>query len=104
MYLSVCFLCSRKLPVREINLERVLVELELDQEKACSLLWQRLPASAYKVCVFIDLFFFYFSQFIDLCILLGCDYCDSIKGLGTNVLISLCASLYAMYMYMYISM
>lgn len=23
-----------------------------------------------------------FLQFIDLCILLGCDYCDSIKGIG----------------------
>jgi len=23
---------------------------------------------------------FLFLQFIDLCILLGCDYCDSIKG------------------------
>jgi len=25
---------------------------------------------------------FLFLQFIDLCILLGCDYCDSIKGIG----------------------
>ena len=23
-------------------------------------------------------------QFIDLCILLGCDYCDSIKGIGPH--------------------
>lgn len=23
-----------------------------------------------------------FEEFIDLCILLGCDYCDSIKGIG----------------------
>jgi 5'-3' exonuclease len=25
---------------------------------------------------------FLFLQFVDLCILLGCDYCDSIKGIG----------------------
>ena len=24
------------------------------------------------------------EQFIDLCILLGCDYCDSIKGIGPH--------------------
>ena len=24
------------------------------------------------------------DQFIDLCILLGCDYCDSIKGIGPH--------------------
>ena len=28
-------------------------------------------------CVFVILF-----QFIDLCILLGCDYCESIRGIG----------------------
>lgn len=44
---------ARKLPVREINLDRVLTDLQMDQ-----------------------------SQFIDLCILMGCDYCDSIRGVG----------------------
>ena len=28
-------------------------------------------------------------QFIDLCILLGCDYCDSIKGIGPKRAIDL---------------
>lgn len=27
-------------------------------------------------------FFFFVLQFIDLCILLGCDYCESIRGIG----------------------
>jgi flap endonuclease-1 len=44
---------SRKLPIVEVNLERALEGLQLSQE-----------------------------QFIDLCILCGCDYTDSIKGIG----------------------
>jgi flap endonuclease-1 len=44
---------ARKMPISEIYLERVLEGLELTMD-----------------------------QFIDLCILLGCDYCDSIKGIG----------------------
>ena len=30
-----------------------------------------------------------FFQFIDLCILLGCDYCDSIRGIGPKRAIDL---------------
>jgi flap endonuclease-1 len=44
---------QKKLPIREINLDHLLAEIGLTQ-----------------------------SQFIDLCILLGCDYCDSMKGVG----------------------
>jgi flap endonuclease-1 len=44
---------SRKLPIVEVNLERALAGLNLDM-----------------------------AQFIDLCILCGCDYTDSIKGIG----------------------
>ena len=35
-----------------------------------------------------NLLFFIF-QFIDLCILMGCDYCDSIKGIGPKRAIEL---------------
>lgn len=35
------------------------------------------------------LIFFFFFQFIDLCILLGCDYCDSIRGIGPKRAIEL---------------
>ena len=42
---------SRKIPVQEFDLAKVLEESGLDMD-----------------------------QFIDLCILLGCDYCDTIKG------------------------
>lgn len=45
---------SRKLPVVEFDVSKVLVDLELTMD-----------------------------QFIDLCILCGCDYCDTIKGIGS---------------------
>lgn len=44
---------ARKMPIKEFTLDRILAGLEFTQE-----------------------------QFIDLCILLGCDYCDTIKGIG----------------------
>jgi len=44
---------ARKMPIKEFYLEKVLQALE-----------------------------FTMDEFIDLCILLGCDYCDSIKGIG----------------------
>jgi len=44
---------AKKLPIKELNLSKLLAELELSME-----------------------------QFIDLCILCGCDYTDSIKGVG----------------------
>lgn len=46
---------ARKLPILEIDLAEVLAGLKMDMD-----------------------------QFIDLCILLGCDYCDSIKGIGPH--------------------
>ncbi|RLN89228.1 hypothetical protein BBJ28_00002615 [Nothophytophthora sp. Chile5] len=44
---------AKKVPILEIRLARALEELQLTQE-----------------------------QFVDLCILCGCDYCDSIRGVG----------------------
>lgn len=44
---------ARKMPIQEFHLSKVLEGLELNHE-----------------------------EFIDLCILLGCDYCDSIRGVG----------------------
>lgn len=51
---------ARKMPIQEIHLDKVLIELELNQD-----------------------------EFIDLCILLGCDYCDSIRGIGPKRAIEL---------------
>eukprot|EP00730_Choanoeca_flexa_P003692 TRINITY_DN11476_c1_g2_i4.p1 TRINITY_DN11476_c1_g2~~TRINITY_DN11476_c1_g2_i4.p1 ORF type:complete len:380 (+),score=113.70 TRINITY_DN11476_c1_g2_i4:44-1183(+) len=44
---------ARKMPIQEFYLERVLEGLQMNMD-----------------------------EFIDMCILLGCDYCDSIKGIG----------------------
>eukprot|EP01027_Heterolobosea_sp_BB2_P012699 GEZU01018380.1.p1 GENE.GEZU01018380.1~~GEZU01018380.1.p1 ORF type:complete len:410 (-),score=122.72 GEZU01018380.1:68-1297(-) len=44
---------ARKQPIQEFNLKEVLEGLELD-----------------------------YDQFVDLCILCGCDYCDTIRGIG----------------------
>jgi len=51
---------SRKMPIKEFHLDRVLQAMEYTMD-----------------------------QFIDLCILLGCDYCDSIKGIGPKRAIEL---------------
>ncbi|KAJ3029672.1 UNVERIFIED_CONTAM: Elongation of fatty acids protein 2 [Siphonaria sp. JEL0065] len=51
---------ARKMPVMEIELAKVLEGLEMTME-----------------------------QFIDMCILLGCDYCDSIRGIGPTRAVSL---------------
>lgn len=51
---------QRKEPIQEISLERVLEGLEMDR-----------------------------TQFIDLCILLGCDYLDPVKGIGPKVALQL---------------
>ncbi|KAI8855031.1 flap endonuclease 1 [Chytridium lagenaria] len=51
---------SRKMPVVEISLDKVLEGLQINMD-----------------------------EFIDMCILLGCDYCDSIKGIGPMRALSL---------------
>merc|ERR1712142_1180835 len=51
---------ARKMPIKEYNLSKILDDLSLTQD-----------------------------EFIDLCILLGCDYCDSIKGVGPKRAIEL---------------
>jgi len=51
---------ARKMPIKEFYLDKVLEGFEMDQD-----------------------------QFIDLCILLGCDYVDKIKGIGPKKAIEL---------------
>lgn len=51
---------ARKMPIKEYNYDKVLKGFELSTD-----------------------------EFIDLCILLGCDYCDSIKGVGPKRAIEL---------------
>jgi flap endonuclease-1 len=51
---------SRKIPVMEFEVAKILEELQLTMD-----------------------------QFIDLCILSGCDYCDSIRGIGGQTALKL---------------
>lgn len=51
---------SKKLPVKEFHLPRILEEMKLSEE-----------------------------EFIDLCILLGCDYCGTIRGVGPKKAVEL---------------
>lgn len=51
---------SRKIPVMEFEVAKILEELDLTMD-----------------------------QFIDLCILCGCDYCDSIRGIGAQTALKL---------------
>lgn len=51
---------ARKAPILEVNLEKALEGLAMTMD-----------------------------QFIDLCILLGCDYLDSVKGVGPTTAIKL---------------
>ena len=46
----------------------------------CIGLYRAIPNSKLLLLFFSDLKKNVFFQFIDLCILLGCDYCDSIRG------------------------
>jgi flap endonuclease-1 len=57
---KLTFAEQRKEPIQEIHLDRVLEGLQMELE-----------------------------QFIDLCILLGCDYVDPVKGIGPKVALSL---------------
>lgn len=53
LYRRLTFAAAKKVPVLEVKLERALEDLGLTRE-----------------------------QFVDLCILCGCDYCETIRGVG----------------------
>lgn len=76
---------ARKLPVQEFSYEKVLKGLEMTQSEVSSFI-----LSKFNILVFEKyLSFCLFDQFIDLCILLGCDYCESIRGVGPKRAIEL---------------
>lgn len=57
---KLTFSAANKQPIIEIDLEQVLAGLQLT-----------------------------YDQFIDLCILCGCDYCNTIKGIGPKTALKL---------------
>ncbi|KAM0843553.1 hypothetical protein ACQ4PT_057595 [Festuca glaucescens] len=44
---------------------------------------KKIPVMEFEVSKILEELEFTMDQFIDLCILCGCDYCDSIKGIGS---------------------
>lgn len=62
---------ARKTPISEIDLQKVLEGLEMDMSQVHRLSAAPCPRTLTSLC-----------QFIDLCILLGCDYLEPIKGVG----------------------
>ena len=59
------------MPIREYSLTKALQGLGINFEEV-----------KYTIVYFVGNQFVFCLQFTDLCILLGCDYCDSIKGIG----------------------
>ncbi|CAG8556781.1 11377_t:CDS:10 [Paraglomus brasilianum] len=62
---------SRKMPIDEIHLDKALEGLELNIDEVSDDAFKKVFNGIVFACG-------------DLCILLGCDYCDSIKGIGPH--------------------
>ena len=67
---------QRKEPILEIHLDKVLEGLSMDRKQVCPICSCQGPNAN---CL----------QFIDLCILLGCDYVDPIPKVGPNTALKL---------------
>jgi flap endonuclease-1 len=73
LYRHLTFSEAKKQPISEINLEKALEGLDMDMSMV------RLPL---PYALGFDTLTVVIPQFIDLCILLGCDYLEPIKGIG----------------------
>lgn len=73
LYRHLTFSEAKKQPISEINLKAALegLEMEMPQVSVAGLLFMSTLLSTASS-----------SQFIDLCILLGCDYLEPVKGVG----------------------
>lgn len=65
---------ARKTPISEINLQKALEGLEMDMSQVGT---SRTPYSTSTLPTIHGS-----TQFVDLCLLLGCDYLEPIKGIG----------------------
>lgn len=70
LYRHLTFSEAKKAPILEINLEKALQGLNMTMSHVSGA--PTYPSCADRARV----------QFIDLCILLGCDYLEPIKGVG----------------------
>lgn len=70
---------QRKEPIQEIHLDRVLAGLEMDRKQVSYLSVNVTNAEGLIIR----------AQFVDLCILLGCDYLDPIPKIGPQTALNL---------------
>lgn len=92
---------ARKMPVQEFFYDKILQEMDFTKEQV-----RKYPPDMRKQSTRLKIIpiiindqmdlkirFVWFLplQFIDLCILLGCDYCESIRGIGPKRAIELVA-------------
>lgn len=71
---------AKKMPISEIHLDMALKELEMDMDRVSSPTLSLFNASeGFKLT----------RQFIELCILLGCDYLEPCKGIGPKTALRL---------------
>lgn len=74
---------ARKMPVKEIYLDKVLKGMEFTKEQVNDIHFRQPVEINYNINFCLEF------QFTDLCILLGCDYCESIRGVGPKTAIEL---------------
>ncbi|RKP28170.1 flap endonuclease 1-like protein [Syncephalis pseudoplumigaleata] len=74
---------ARKMPINEIHLDKVLAGLEMTMAQASA------TGSMCASAMLISMWWWARGQFVDLCILLGCDYCESVRGIGPYRALSL---------------
>lgn len=72
---------QRKEPIQEIHLDKLLAGLEMEREQV-----YKHYNSTFRYSETVTLTV---VQFIDLCILLGCDYLDPVKGIGPSTALKL---------------
>lgn len=77
---------ARKMPIQEIQYDKVLNGLGLTRDEVQFSKSVQLYKNSNKLNSYLILYIF---QFIDLCIMLGCDYTQSIKGVGPKRAIEL---------------
>ena len=64
---------ARKTPISEINLQKALEGLEMTMSQVSIVFSYTISPHSEWVCR---------PQFVELCLLLGCDYLEPIKGIG----------------------
>jgi flap endonuclease-1 len=72
---------ARKIPIKEFHLDTVLHTLQFDINQVAYIQLSIITATTNQLTLPLTTNHNKL-QFIDLCILLGCDYCDSIRGIG----------------------